>query len=61
MPKDSKKSKKVTSKDVPGVGKKGGQARAAARAIEKGKSRNRDALSVAKSILMRNQSTDAHQ
>ena len=33
--KKKKKVKKVTSKDVPGIGKKGGMARKAAETIEK--------------------------
>ena len=59
MPSNTKKAK---VKDIPGIGKKGGAARAAGRKIEGQKARSRDALSVAKSILMKSaQSTDNHQ
>ena len=60
MPKDSK-SKKVTSQDVPGIGKKGGSARSVARKIEARKRSSQSAMEAARSILMRNQSTDKHQ
>lgn len=48
---NSPRVRKVTSRDVPGVGKKGGQAREAGRQIEKQKKRTRSALDIARGSL----------
>lgn len=61
MPKDSK-SRKTTSEDVPfQIGKRGGAAKGAARAIERTRARRNNRLDAIMDQMRRNQSTDSHQ
>jgi hypothetical protein len=56
-----KKGKKVTAEDVPGIGKRGGAARQAAKKIEKGKKTRQSRLDSIMQGIKANQFPDSHQ